>query len=82
MYRSIGLAQGFTMSPVLSVMTLVVLEDLESRGIKHVLYADDGLFYSNEEVDYLKVAQELLDHYGVGAIFNMSKSVSVKENGK
>jgi hypothetical protein len=76
-----GLAQGFSLSPLLSVLTLVVLEELESKGIKHILFADDGLFHSNEEHDFLKIAQDLLDGYGIGAYFSPSKSKSIKHDG-
>jgi hypothetical protein len=80
-YRSMGLPQGFAISPLLSVLTLIVLEDLEKQDIFHILYADDGLFYSDHKVDYLKVAQDVLDKHGIGAYFNLKKSKSVKENG-
>jgi hypothetical protein len=81
-YRSIGLGQGFALSPLLSVLTLVVLEDLEKQGIKHLLYADDGLFYSDENHDFLKIAQDLLDKYNIGAHFSLKKCSKVKEDGK
>jgi hypothetical protein len=80
-FRSMGLAQGAALSPVLSVLTLIVLDELETKGIKNVLYADDGLFYSNAPHKFLETAQELLDNHGIGARFNMSKSVSIKEDG-
>jgi len=67
---------------MLAVMTLVVLEDLESKGIKHLLYCDDGLFYSDEEHDFAKIAQEKLDEHGIGAHFNLSKTGVVKANGE
>jgi hypothetical protein len=80
-FRSTGLAQGMALSPILSVLTLIVLDELEAKGIKNVLFADDGLFYSNLDLDFLKIAQELLDSHGIGARFNMSKSISIKANG-
>jgi hypothetical protein len=76
-----GLVQGFSLSPLLSVLTLIVLEDLESKGIKHILFADDGLFHSDKEQDFLKIAQELLDEHGIGAYFSPEKSKSVKSDG-
>ncbi len=79
-FRSRGLAQGFALSPVLSVITLIVLEELESKGIKHLLYADDGLFYSEKQADFLSEAQEILDKHGIGAYFNKSKSKPIKSD--
>jgi hypothetical protein len=79
-YRSRGLPQGFALSPLLSVISLTVLDELEASGIKYVMYADDGIFYSDEEIDYVKIAQEKLDQYGIGAHFNLRKSRWVKKN--
>jgi hypothetical protein len=62
------------------VLTLIVLEDLESKGIKHILYCDDGLFYSSGDYNFLKIAQELLDRHGIGANFNLDKCSIVKDN--
>jgi hypothetical protein len=56
------------------VISLTVLDELEASGIKYVMYADDGIFYSDEEIDYVKIAQEKLDQYGIGAHFNLRKS--------
>jgi hypothetical protein len=75
------LPQGFALSPLLSVVTLVVLEELYAKFIKNVMYCDDGLFYSNKKIDFLKEAQEVLDKHGVGAYFNTTKSISLKEDG-
>ncbi len=63
-------------------MSLIALEDLKNIGIKHILYADDGLFYSDEPKDFLVEAQKILDKYGIGAYFNQRKCKSVKEDGK
>jgi hypothetical protein len=80
-YRSVGLPQGFALSPLLSVISLVALDELKDKGIKYVLYADDGLFYSNEPQNFLDEAQKVLDKHGIGAYFNKAKCKSVKENG-
>ncbi|HYT42846.1 MAG TPA: reverse transcriptase domain-containing protein [Methylomirabilota bacterium] len=79
-FRSMGLPQGFALSPLLSVMTLIVLDELESKGIKHILYCDDGLLYSDEEKDFMAIAQETLDKYNIGAYFSPEKSKFVKNN--
>ncbi|HYT40826.1 MAG TPA: reverse transcriptase domain-containing protein [Methylomirabilota bacterium] len=52
-YRSCGLPQGFALSPLLSVISLIVLDELEMKGVKYVMYADDGIFYSNKDIDFL-----------------------------
>jgi hypothetical protein len=80
-YRWTGLPQGFALSPILSVLTLICLDDLKKLGIKYILYADDGLFYSEKEADYLEEAQKILDKYGTGAYFNKSKCKLIKTNG-
>ncbi|HYT41480.1 MAG TPA: reverse transcriptase domain-containing protein [Methylomirabilota bacterium] len=81
-YRATGLPQGFALSPLLSVITLIVLDELADKGIKYVIYCDDGIFYSDKQIDFLKEAQAVLDKYGIGAYFNTHKSRSVKEDGK
>jgi hypothetical protein len=63
------------------VLTLIVLEELEKKGISHLLYADDGLFYSSMKIDFLAEAQAILNKHGVGAVFNMSKSKPIKDDG-
>jgi hypothetical protein len=63
------------------VLTLIILEELEKNDIYHVLYADDGLFYSNENKNYLEEAQLILNKHGVGAHFHRDKSKSIKEDG-
>jgi hypothetical protein len=50
--------------------------------MKYVIYADDGLFYSDKDIDFIKEAQTVLDKYGVGAYFNLKKSNYVKSEGK
>lgn len=83
-WRSRGLPQGFSLAPILSVLPLIVLDELKDElNINNISYADDGLFYSEHsaDVDYLGLAQAVLDKWGIGAQFNMSKSKPVKKNG-
>jgi hypothetical protein len=70
------------LSPILSVISLIVLDELIDKGIKYVMYADDGIFYSDSDIDFLKEAQEVLDKHGIGAYFNLKKSRSIKHDGK
>jgi hypothetical protein len=64
------------------VISLIVLDELTKKGIKYVMYADDGIFYSDKDIDFLKEAQPVLDKHGIGAYFNMKKSRPVKHDGK
>lgn len=79
-WRSVGLAQGFSLSPILSVLPLIVLDELEKVGVYSLIYADDGLFYGDADGDYPLMAQKILDKYGVGARICPNKSRWVKRN--
>jgi hypothetical protein len=80
-FRSVGLPQGFSLSPILSVMPLIVLDEMEKVGISSLIYADDGLFYGDvAEEEYSKLAQNLLDKYNVGAKICPEKSRWVKKD--
>lgn len=68
------MVQGSTISPLLSVLPLIVLEDLWAKGIEYVSYADDGILYGDKEGDYGSIMQELLDSKGVGAKVHKEKS--------
>lgn len=80
-WRDRGLAQGSTISPLLSVLPLIVLEELNTIGIHYVSYADDGLLHGNTEGDYGAIMQELLNSKGVGAKVHKDKSKWVKRDG-
>lgn len=67
-WRNKGLAQGSTISPLLSVLPLIELQELAKKGIDYVSYADDDLLYGDVEGDYGAMMQELLDSKNVGAI--------------
>ncbi len=79
-YKDTGLAQGGVLSPLLSVLTLIVLDELEEKGIKYILYCDDGLLYTEEDVDALSIAQEILDRHNIGAYFAMDKCKWLKKD--
>lgn len=80
-WRDRGLAQGSTISPLLSVLPLIVLEELQTKGIEYVSFADDGALHGNTEGDYGVIMQELLDSNGVGATVHKDKSKWVKKDG-
>jgi hypothetical protein len=66
---------------MLSVLTLIVLDELSEHDIKYILFCDDGLFYSDVDIDFMKVAQEILDRNRIGAYFAESKSKWIKKDG-
>lgn len=80
-WRNKGLAQGSTISPILSVLPLALLGNLSKLGITYIGYADDGLLYGNVPGDYGKILQDLLNSRNVGAIVHPEKSKWVKEKG-
>lgn len=79
-WRYKGLAQGSTISPLLSVLPLIVLEDLSKLGIYYVSYADDGILYGLAQGDYGAIMQQMLDKSNVGAIVHPIKSRWVKKD--
>jgi retron-type reverse transcriptase len=46
-FRYRALPQGSGTSPILSVLTLIVLNKLRKEGINFVKYADDGIIYGD-----------------------------------
>lgn len=80
-WKDRGLAQGSTISPLLSVLPLIALEELQSHGIDYNSFADDGVLSGDTEGDYGAIMQELLDSKGVGAIVHKEKSKWVKKDG-
>lgn len=77
------MAQGSTISPLLSVLPLIELEELDpsEKGIKYVSYADDGVLHGNIEGDYGEIMQRHLDSKNVGAKVHQEKSRWVKKDG-
>jgi hypothetical protein len=59
-----------------------VLDELEEHEIKYILYADDGLFYSEKTVDFLTIAQTILDKHRIGAHFAEQKCKWIKREGE
>lgn len=81
-WRSRGLAQGSALSPLLSVLPLLVLEELEEKyGIKAIYYADDGILYCDADEDILELLQTILDENGTGVRVHDLKSGWVKREG-
>ena len=72
-YRHRGLVQGSPLSPMLTVLTLIVLDELEDYDIKYILYCDDGLMYSDKPLDLMEIAQDILDRNEIGAVFSVPK---------
>lgn len=80
-WRNKGLAQGSTISPILSVLPLAILDELAQYGLHYLGYADDGLIYGDVLGDYGVILQDLLDTGGVGAKVHPEKSKWVKKGG-
>lgn len=80
-WRDRGVAQGSALSPLLSVLPLILLEDLKAVGIYYISYADDGLLYGFSQGDYGIIMQRLLDSNLVGAMIHPDKSRWVKKDG-
>jgi hypothetical protein len=84
-FRSRGFAQGFSLSPILSVLPLICLDRLKENGLNYVLYADDGIIYGCEApkpLDYHALAQSLLDEDETGVTLHAGKSRWVKYDDK
>nr|YP_009722330.1 hypothetical protein [Morchella importuna]QGN66732.1 hypothetical protein [Morchella importuna] len=80
-WRNKGLPQGSGISPILSILPLLCLEKLEEKGLKILMYADDGIIYGDERENYHRLAEELLHENNTGATLSTEKSEWVKING-
>lgn len=70
-----GLPQGLNTSPILSILTLTRWKEwLDKNHINLIMYADDGILYSDNEFDPEQLSKGWVD-------FNTSKSRWVKRNG-
>lgn len=77
----VGVPQGANTSPILAILALRELyEVVEMCGLKMVMYADDGIIYSNEPFDPEMIVQDE-GIRSVGINFNMEKSHWVKSDG-
>jgi hypothetical protein len=66
---------------MLSVLVLIVLDELEEHDINYILYCDDGLMYSEKNLDFMAIAQEILDRNEIGALFAKAKSKWIRQDG-
>jgi hypothetical protein len=80
-WRSRGFAQGFSLSPILSILPIIWLEELEKLGVSAVVYADDGLLFGDVDLDYQKLAQQAFEKGETGVKVHLDKSRWVKQNG-
>lgn len=71
-----GLPQGFNTSPILSLITLIDWKkNLEYEGIKLLMYADDGILYSDKSFDPVFLPEI------EGITMNEEKSSWIREEG-
>lgn len=51
----LGLPQGLNTSPILAIFSISDwIENLKEKGINALMYADDGILYSNKKFDIPK----------------------------
>lgn len=80
-FRWKGVPQGSGISPLLSVLILITIDDkLKKYGIKSIKYADDGIFYSNSDINPIDLLQR--NERLTGVEFNLEKSGWVKRYGQ
>lgn len=64
----------------LQVPKPVIAHLLKLIGMHTIEYCDDGLFYSNTDIDFLSRAQEKLDYEGIGCYFSPGKCRWIKRD--
>jgi hypothetical protein len=77
-----GVPQGGNTSPLLAILALLPLFDrVKELGHKIVMYADDGIIYSDKPINLENIFNDdsIRD---TGVEVNLNKSHSIKENGK
>jgi len=82
-YRYCGLPQGSGISPILSIMCLIMLNKLAHlpTPIYSSKYSDDGFFFSNHDVNPLEVLEKQQFGFDTGCVFSKVKSGWVKRHG-
>jgi hypothetical protein len=80
-FRPKGFGQGNSLSPLLSVLPLLVTDVLETHGIKTLSYCDDGILYGNCIDDYISKLQQVFDVASTGVKVHSGKSGFVKKDG-
>jgi hypothetical protein len=79
-WRSRGYPQGGSLSPLISIIPLIILEEL-GNDVKNLNYCDDGLLYCNSSSDLETVLQASLGSEESGVIVHPGKSRWVKKDG-
>jgi hypothetical protein len=75
-----GVPQGANTSPLLAILVLTKLDELVKKaGHKLLMYADDGIIYSDSPIDIKGIFQGLRN---VGITLNEKKSFILKDQGK
>jgi len=80
-WRHRGFPQGGSLSPLLSILPLILIEEMDSE-VGCISYCDDGILYGNKARDMHKILQELFYREELGIEIHKDKSGWVKEDGK
>jgi hypothetical protein len=72
----LGIPQGYAMGPLLATMALTRFGKSVEKAI---MYLDDGLVFSNKEIDILDVERNLA--LEIGCVFNRKKTRFIKRDG-
>jgi hypothetical protein len=79
-WRNRGFPQGGSLSPLLSILPLILIEENKS-SVKSISYCDDGILYGDESKDLLALLQELFDSNEVGVKVHPEKSGWIRKDG-
>jgi hypothetical protein len=80
-WRHSGFPQGGSLSPLVSVLPLVLIEELKFE-IKYLTYCDDGLLFGESERQMGTLLQELFDVHESGVTIHPEKSGWVRLKGE
>jgi hypothetical protein len=79
-YRPRGFPQGGSLSPLLSILPVLLDAELERLEIGIVSYCDDGILYGDKMNNFLELLQSLLDDKDTGVKCHLDKSGWVKKD--
>lgn len=80
-WRPRGVPQGGCLSPILSVLPLIFLEEL-GKDIKYISYCDDGILYGDSETDMESVLRKVFEINETTVEIHSGKSRWIKKDGE